>query len=196
MWLALAGLFALLVPAGASAQSTQNNSIVGVWLCTVIRSGTLARPIIYTFHPDGTMTYNSGTTVDNTTNPASPTYQSGFTSRGGGWGEWTHEPSGSFHYQSVEFLLSNGNLAGYFNVDSSFTMLSNGQLCAGRAECPDMKQWATLARYTFGPPSPDGPVVDQEVLIQSTPVNSLCNRITSGLGFPAPIPPLAPALPQ
>ena len=59
----------------------------GAWTCTVVRAGTIERPIIYTFGSDGTFNYSSATTINSTV--AGPVQNSGFHSRGGGRGEWT-----------------------------------------------------------------------------------------------------------
>jgi hypothetical protein len=197
MFLALLGVGAALVPrnAKADAATDPSGSVVGVWLCSVIRNGTLARPLIYTFHGDGTFNYSSGTTINNTTNPRSPTYNSGLFSRGGGRGEWTHGDGHTFNATFVEILSdARGNLGGVFNIEASFSLTANGQLCSGTSECPDQKSYVSLVRYEFGSPSPDGPIIGQTTLLPTgTQANSICNRVSSGLGFPAPIPPLVPA---
>src|SRR5215475_11160272 len=95
----------------------------GAWTCTVVRAGTIERPIIYTFGSDGTFNYSSATTINSTV--AGPVQNSGFHSRGGGRGEWTKISTNVFNYQSVEFLYdANGNLAGSFAVDADLLMTS------------------------------------------------------------------------
>jgi hypothetical protein len=191
---AFLGVCLTIVPAAARADDS--GRIVGVWLCSVVRAGTVARPIIWTFNNDGTFNFVSGTTVNNTTNPASPTYNSGIFSRpGGGRGEWTHVQGHVFNAKYVE-LLSNdhGNLAGYFNVDSTVVINDDGQLCTSRAECPDQQTLVSLVKYDFAGGNPDGPIIGQHTLLPTgSPANAICNRISSGLGFPAPMPPLVPA---
>src|SRR5262252_9966361 len=102
----------------------------GAWTCTVVRAGTIERPIIYTFGSDGTFNYSSATTINSTV--AGPVQNSGFHSRGGGRGQWTKTGTNVFNYQSVEFLYdANGNLAGSFAVNSNLLMTPTGQLCSG-----------------------------------------------------------------
>ena len=83
--------------------------IQGVWTCTVLRAGTVQRPLMYTFNSDGNFNYSSATTINSTV--AGPVQDSGFHSRGGSRGQWTKVGTNVFNYQSVEFLYdANGNL--------------------------------------------------------------------------------------
>jgi hypothetical protein len=87
-----------------------DDGIVGTWLCSAIRAGTVLRPIIWQFRGDGTFDYASGTTVNTDNSPPPPTarspvYKSGFAGRGGGHGEWGRgEDHDVFTYHSVEIL--------------------------------------------------------------------------------------------
>src|SRR6185436_592757 len=87
-----------------------DDGIVGTWLCSAIRAGTVLRPIIWQFRGDGTFAYPSGTTVTTENSPPPPTarspvYKSGFAGRGGGHGEWGRgEDHDVFTYHSVEIL--------------------------------------------------------------------------------------------
>ena len=166
--------------------------VQGVWTCTVVRAGTVQRPLMYTFNSDGTFNYSSATTINSTV--AGPVQDSGFHSRGGARGQWTKVSTNVFNYQSVEFLYdANGNLAGSFAVNANLLMTSAGQLCSGRTvECPNQATSVSLVKYHFAdePVSFDGNIVTVEYLLgPSAPANVLCNSLNSGLGFPSlPIP--------
>jgi hypothetical protein len=181
--LLLVGLSADQVMAAAGPQ------VQGVWTCTAIRAGTIERPIIYTFNSDGTFNYSSATTINSAV--AGPVQNSGFHSRGGARGEWSRVSNKVYSYQSVEFLYdANGNAAGSFAVDSTLLLTSADQLCSGRAECPNQTTTTSLAKYVFDQNDPDADIVGVDYLLPpGTPVNVLCNRLSSGTGFPAlPIP--------
>jgi hypothetical protein len=157
--------------------------VAGVWTCTVVRAGTIERPIIWTFNSDGTFNYSSATTINSAA--AGPVQNSGFHSRGGGRGEWTRVSNNVFHYKAVELLYdANGNAAGSFSVDSTLALTSAGQLCTGRSECPNQKTTASLVKYQFDQNNADADIVGVDYLLSDTPVNTLCNRLSSGAGFP------------
>jgi len=165
----------------------------GAWTCTVVRAGTIERPIIYTFGSDGTFNYSSATTINSTV--AGPVQNSGFHSRGGGRGEWTKISTNVFNYKAIEFMYdANGNAAGSFTVDSTLLLTAAGQLCTGRAECPGQTTSISLAKYLFDQGDVDGDIVGTTYLLQpGTQANALCNRLSSGAGFPTlPIPVTVP----
>ena len=147
----------------------------GAWTCTVVRAGTIERPIIYTFGSDGTFNYSSATTINSTV--AGPVQNSGFHSRGGGRGEWTKISTNVFNYN-----------------DSTLLLTAAGQLCTGRAECPGQTTSISLAKYLFVQGDVDGDIVGTTYLLQpGTQANALCNRLSSGAGFPTlPIPVTVP----
>jgi len=114
------------IPTG-QVMAAAGPQVQGVWTCTVLRSGTIERPIIYTFNSDGVFNYSSATTINSAV--PGPVHNSGFHSRGGGRGEWTRVSNNVFHYKAVELLYdANGNAAGSFSVDSTFALTSAGQL--------------------------------------------------------------------
>ena len=182
------------------AVAASNLPIQGVYTCTVVRAGTVQRPLMYTFNSDGTFNYSSGTTVNNTTDTTSPVFNSGFHSRGGARGQWTRTSSNVVNYKSVEFLYdANGNLAGSFAVDADLLITPAGQLCSGRssgalppgAECPNQNSAVSLVQYVFGGPGGvDGNITGVSYLLgPDAPANVLCNSLSSGNGFPGlPIP--------
>jgi hypothetical protein len=180
----------IAVAENAMAAGTPIN---GAWTCTVVRAGTIERPIIWTFNADGTFNYSSATTI-NSTAPG-PVQNSGFHSRGGGRGEWTKISTNVFNYKSIEFLYdANGNAAGSFTVDSTLLLTSSGQLCTGRSECPGQTTTISLGKYVFEQNDPDADIVGINYLLPpGTPANTLCNRLSSGAGFPTlPIPVTVP----
>jgi hypothetical protein len=163
--------------------------IEGVWTCTVIRAGTIERPGLVTFKPDGTFDYSSAATINSIA--ASPVQNSGFHSRGGGRGEWQWIGDNVISYKGVELLYdANGNAGGSFVVNSTQLLTSGDQLCSGRAECPHQVTSVSLAKFVFDQNDPDGDIVGVSFLLPpDTPVQSLCNRLSSGQGFPGmPIP--------
>ena len=166
--------------------------VQGVWTCTVVRAGTVQRPLMYTFNSDGTFNYSSATTINSTV--AGPVEDSGFHSRGGSRGQWTKVSTNVFNYESVEFLYdANGNLAGSFSVNADLLMTPAGQLCSGRTvECPNQTTSVSLVKYHFAdePASFDGNIVSLDYLLgPGAPANVLCNSLSSGAGFPnLPIP--------
>jgi hypothetical protein len=178
----LAGVL-LAIPA-AQVMASAGPQVQGVWACTVVRAGTIERPIIYTFNSDGTFNYSSATTINSTT--PGPVENSGFHSRGGGRGEWTRVRNNAFNYKAVEFMYdANGNAAGSFSVDATIGLTSAGQLCSGRAECPDQTTAISLVKYVFDQNNPDADIVGVNFLLPpGTPANTLCNRLSSGAGFP------------
>src|SRR5215510_15798912 len=120
----------LATPMG-SALGASLPPIQGVWTCTVVRAGSVQRPLMFTFNSDGTFNYSSSTTINSTV--AGPVQNSGFHSRGGARGQWTKLTTSLFNYESVEFLYdANGNLAGSFSVNANLLMTAGGQLCSGR----------------------------------------------------------------
>src|SRR5262249_17302373 len=141
----LAGVL-IALPVGIAMAATAP-SVTGVWTCTVIRAGTVARPILFTFNSDGNFNYSSATTINSTV--AGPVQNSGLHSRGGGRGQWTRINNTVFNYKAVEFLYdANGNAAGSFDVDSTLLLTPAGQLCSGRSiECPNQHTVASLAKY-------------------------------------------------
>ena len=174
-------------------------TVQGVWTCTVVRAGTVQRPLMYTFNSDGTFNYSSATTINSTV--AGPVQDSGFHSRGGARGQWTKAGTHVFNYQSIEFLYdANGNLAGSFAVNANLLMTAAGQLCSGRtvvdaagaAVCPNQTTSVTLVKYHFvdEPVSFDGNINSVDYLLgPNAPANVLCNSLNSGDGFPAlPVP--------
>jgi hypothetical protein len=178
----LAGVL-IAIPAG-QAMAGASPQVGGVWTCTVVRAGTIERPIIYTFNSDGTFNYSSATTINSA--GSGPVQNSGFHSRGGGRGEWTRVSNNVFNYKAVELLYdANGNAAGSFSVNSNLALISTGQLCTGRSECPHQTTTASLVKYVFDGNDPDSDIIGVDSLLTNTPVNTLCNRLSSGLGFPA-----------
>ena len=182
------------------AMAASNLPVQGVWTCTVVRAGTVQRPLMYTFNSDGTFNYSSATTVNNTTDPTNPVFDSGFHSRGGARGQWTRTSSNVVNYQSYEFLYdASGNLAGSFTVDADLLITPTGQLCSGRKDpdaagttvCPNQNTAVSLVAYVFGGPSGvDGNITGVTYLLgPGAPANVLCNTLSGGAGFPnLPIP--------
>jgi hypothetical protein len=185
----LAGVL-VAIPGGQVSAGSQTPAVQGVWTCTVVRAGTIQRPIIYTFNSDGTFNYSSGTTINS--GAAGPVQNSGFHSRGGGRGAWTKVSTNVVNYTAVELLYdANGNAAGSFTVDADLAVISGGgQLCSGRSECPNQTTAVSLVKYQFDQNDPDANIVGLSYLLPpGTPVNTLCNSLSSGAGFPAlPIP--------
>ena len=180
----------IAVPVG-QAMAAAGPQIQGVWTCTVIRAGTVERPILWTFSSDGTFNYSSATTINSTV--AGPVQNSGFHSRGGGRGQWSRVSNNVFNYKSIEFLYdANGNAAGSFAVNSTLLLTSAGQLCSGRSECPKQTTSISLSKYVFDSDNPDLDIVGVDYLLPpGTPTNVLCNTLSSGAGFPAiPVIPL------
>jgi hypothetical protein len=188
--LLIAGIL-VAIPRGA-AMAGPTVPVQGVWTCSVVRAGTVQRPLMYTFNSDGTFNYSSATTINSTV--AGPVQDSGFHSRGGARGQWTKNGNNVVNYQSVEFLYdANGNLAGSFAVDANLLITAAGQLCSGRVvECPDQTTSVSLVKYGFAdsPASNDGNIVTVTYLLgPNAPANVLCNSLNSGAGFPSlPIP--------
>jgi hypothetical protein len=177
------------IPVGQVTAAGNVPGVQGVWTCSIVRAGTIQRPIIYTFNSDGTFNYSSATTINSTT--PGPVANSGFHSRGGGRGEWTRVSNNVFSYKAVELLYdANGNAAGSFSVDATIGLTSAGQLCSGRSECPNLTSSISLVKYTFDQNDPDLNITGlQYLLLPGTPSNTLCNTLSSGAGFPAlPIP--------
>ena len=112
----------MAIPTG-SANAAAIPQIEGVWDCQVIRPGNLSeRPLLYTFHADGITTYSSQTNISNL----------GFTSRGGGFGQYKKVGPADYHTTVVENLYRNGNAGGRFLVDNFFHLNKGGdQLCSG-----------------------------------------------------------------
>jgi len=122
----LAGVL-VAAPAGQVMAGGSGPTVQGVWTCTVVRAGTIQRPIIYTFNSDGTFNYSSATTINSAA--AGPVQNSGFHSRGGGRGAWTKVSTNVFNYTAIELMYdANGNAAGNFSVDANLAMTSAGQL--------------------------------------------------------------------
>jgi len=186
----LAGVL-VAIPAGQVTAAGNVPGVQGVWTCSVVRAGTILRPIIYTFNSDGTFNYSSGTTINSGT-AGSPVQNTGFHSRGGGRGAWTKVSSNVVNYTAVELLYdANGNAAGSFTVEADLAVISGGlQLCSGRSECPSQTTTVSLAKYTFDQNDPDANIVGVQYLLPpGTPANTLCNSLSSGAGFPGlPIP--------
>ncbi len=177
---------ALAAPGG---QVQGGAEVQGVWTCTVVRAGTIERPIIFTFGADGIFNYSSGTTINSIAQ--GPVQNSGFHSRGGGVGQWTKISKNVVNYKSVELLYdANGNVAGSFAVNSTQLLTPAGQLCSGRPECPDQNTEISLVKYVFDQNNVDADIAAVNFLLPAgTLANSLCNRLSSGDGFPAlPIP--------
>jgi hypothetical protein len=145
-----------------------------------------------TFGADGTFDYSSATTINNTTDVNSPVYNSGLHSRGGGRGQWTKASTNVVNYKAVELLYdANGNAAGSFAVNSTQILTSADQLCSGRSECPNQTTTFSLVKYIFDGNNPDGDIVGINALLPSgTPANFLCNRFSSGAGFPGTLIPM------
>ena len=163
--------------------------IEGVWTCTVVRAGTIERPVLLTFNNDGTLNYSSAISIN--TISSGSLQNSGFHSRGGGHGEWKKISKDVISYKSVEFVYdANGNAAGSFAVNSTQLLMPNDQLCSGRAECPNQSTIFSVAKYVFDQNDPDADIVGVSYLLPpNSPTNLLCNRLSSGVGFPGmPIP--------
>jgi hypothetical protein len=187
--LVVVGILIAVAEIAMAASSTVN----GVWTCTVIRAGTIERPIIFTFGSDGTFNYSSATTINSLV--PGPVQNSGFHSRGGGRGEWTKVSTNVFNYKSIEFLYdANGNAAGSFAVDSNLLLTPAGQLCSGKAECPGQTTRISLGKYLFDQNDVDADITGITYLLPpGTQANALCNRLSSGDGFPTlPIPVTVP----
>ncbi len=114
---------ALMAIPGGSAKAASTPQIEGVWDCQVVRPGNLSeRPLLYTFQADGIATYSSQTNISNL----------GFTSRGGGFGQFQKVGSSDFRTTVVENLYRNGNAGGRFLVDNVLHLSKGGdQLCSG-----------------------------------------------------------------
>src|SRR5262245_20594172 len=130
--LVLAGALTAIPMEEAMGGPNTNLPLQTVYTCTIIRAGTVQRPIIYTFNTDGTFNYSSATTINSLV--AGPVHDSGFHGRGGGRGQWTRTSINTINYKSVEFLYDgNSSLAGSFAVDANLLITPTGQLCGGRA---------------------------------------------------------------
>ena len=57
------GLALIATPIG-SVLAAPLPPVQGVWTCTVVRAGTVQRPLMYTFNSDGTFNYSSATTIN------------------------------------------------------------------------------------------------------------------------------------
>lgn len=114
---------ALMATPTGSATADAIPQIQGVWDCQIVRAGNLSeRPLLYTFHADGTATYSSQTNISNL----------GFTSRGGGYGEVQKAGPTDYHVMAVENLYKDGNAGGRFLVDAYYHLSSKGdKLCSG-----------------------------------------------------------------
>jgi hypothetical protein len=133
----------------ASGDSMSNQDIVGTWACQAVRAQNLSqRPITFQFHADGTATYSSGTNVSN----------SGFNSRGNGYGDWKKVGPQNYNLHAQEIVRLNGNAAGRFLVDGTYhlrtasemTSKTPDQLCAGTTgedTCPTAN-YARLTRFS------------------------------------------------
>jgi hypothetical protein len=183
----LAGVL-LAIPV-RSAMAGATVPVQGVWTCTVVRGGTVERPIMYTFNSDGTFNYSSATTINSIV--PGPVQNSGFHSRGGARGQWLKTSNNVVNYKSIEFLYdANGNLAGSFAVDANLLITPAGQLCSGNTQCPTQTTALSLVRYEFNNNDVDADVVGVNYLLgPDAPANVLCNSLSSGQGFPAlPVP--------
>ncbi len=130
--LALFVVFCLAVPVFAHDDEDDDEeiarSVVGVWVCTAIRPTSGVFRLIHNFHDDGTMNYSSGSDLFDVDGTA--TLDPGYSSRGGGHGEWAKVGPNLYRYKAIENLWENldeddpnGNrdkLAGAFYVDSTF----------------------------------------------------------------------------
>jgi hypothetical protein len=177
----LAGVL-VATPAG---QVMAGEKVEGVWTCTAVSSGTIERPIIYTFNKDGIFNYSSTTTI-NSFGPG-PLSNTGFHSRGGGRGQWAKVRDDVYNYTAVEFVYdANGNAAGSYSVDATLALTSAGQLCSGRPECPFQKTLVSLVKYVFEQNDPDGDIFGVSYLLgPGASANTLCNRLSNGASFPA-----------
>lgn len=112
----------MAIPTG-SANAGAIPQVEGVWDCEVIRPGNLSqRPLLYTFHGDGTTTYSSQTNISNL----------GFTSRGGGFGQFQKTSPTDYRTTLVENLYKNGNAGGRFLVENVLHLNKAGdELCTG-----------------------------------------------------------------
>jgi hypothetical protein len=171
----------------ATTDDAAKAAVVGTWLCSAIRAGSTLRPILFMFRGDGTMDYFSGTTINTTTNSASPVYESGFNSRGGGHGMWTVMNAGTsvYSFHAVEILHNDlGNGQGLFNVEQVLQLTADDQLCTGRADKCSVASTISLARFKFATDA-DSVIVGQDTLLPAnTPANLLCNRLAVG-AFPS-----------
>jgi hypothetical protein len=171
-------LVALLLPAIFAALPARESEaaaapqITGVWSCEAARPGSpAARPLIFVFHPDGTMAYSSQTTING--GPLSLP----FTSRGGANGLWQKVGPSDYAYQSIENMYINGNAGGFFYVDSTLSLDTKlQQLCSGRTECPLSRTKLRLTQFTF---AADGHITSQVDLL---PAGSEAQVICSPLG--------------
>jgi hypothetical protein len=120
----------MAIPAG-NASPGALPQIIGVWDCQVIRPGSLSeRPLLYTFHADGTTTFSSQSNISNL----------GFTSRGGAFGQYERSGPSDYHSTAVENLYKNGNAGGRFLIDNFLHLDKGGnRLCSGSVpgdSCP------------------------------------------------------------
>ncbi len=120
MILALSALFVFSVntpPAQAG-----NNRLVGVWHIQASRAGSpVTRPVLMTFHADGTMQYSSSTNI-NTLATLPPHL---FFGRGGGVGVYrpVRGPANTYAAESEELLYDEaGNAKGRFLVAFTLTV--------------------------------------------------------------------------
>jgi len=184
----LAGVL-VTIPMEAVSGPNANLPLQSVYTCTVIRAGTVQRPLMYTFNSDGTFNYSSATTINSAV--AGPVQNSGFHSRGGARGQWTRTSTNAINYKSIEFLYdANGNLAGSFAVDADLLITPAGQLCSGRSECPSQNSAVSLVQYQFVSDDVDNNINGVHYLLgPDAPANVLCNSLSSGQGFPGlPVP--------
>jgi hypothetical protein len=184
----------ITIPASGS-HAAPGPQIVGTWLCSAVRAATILRPIIYTFHADGTFNYSSGTTVNNSTDPLNPLFDSGIHSRGEAWGNWQKTAPNVFSAQNVEILRDvNGSAWGVFNVSENFLLTSSGQLCSGintpnpdvwgsDVTCPNQSLTFDLIKFIFDQDNVDKKITDSDSILSGN-ANALCNRLGSGEGFP------------
>jgi hypothetical protein len=183
--------------------SANASAIDGVWDCQVVRPGNLAeRPLLYTFHEDGTTTYSSQTNISNV----------GFTSRAGGFGQYQKINRTDFRATFVENMYKNGNAGGRFLVDIvlHFDKIAD-RLCSGDLlgdPCPtNGHARATKFQFSDGsacildtPLSLADPICGEVDLNPGNGVNNVivrCDRINklSTYGSSVPVFPMPDPLP-
>jgi hypothetical protein len=197
MTLFLAVVF-MVIPA-RSANADAIPQIEGVWDCQVVRPGSLSeRPLLYTFHADGTTTYSSQTNISNL----------GFTSRGNGFGQFQKTSPNTYRTILVENLYKNGNAGGRFLVQNNLYLTKGGnQLCTGSLpgdSCPTSGN-VRATKFLFpnaasacildAPINLDDPICGEADLLNPPPTGNgvinvvlRCNRINTLTTYGPPLP--------
>jgi hypothetical protein len=103
----------------APGEQMQSQEILGTWACNAIRAQNVGpRPLMLVFHPDGTVTYSSGTNLTNI----------GQNGRGNGYGDWKQVGAHDYNFHAIEILRLNGNAGGRFLVDATLHVRQAGEI--------------------------------------------------------------------